>query len=197
MPYTIVLAPPVNSASKYVEASQALYRHYQPSYLLSVDGNSFPHITVIQFNCDSLEVAYAVWNKMCDKMEEEQFTTFPPPFTGISFITGVGPYEGTTWVELSVARGQETSPIMKVHYAALEVLKLFNLQPLNASNNNYRPHLTLARIVMPKQMPVWNVNLLENFADFRLEFGLSDEKWQYARCLGAFPCNLVSEEERL
>ena len=60
MPYTIVLPPPANSFNKYVEASQALYKHYQPSYLLSVYGKSCPHITVIQFNRDSLEVAYEV-----------------------------------------------------------------------------------------------------------------------------------------
>jgi hypothetical protein len=145
---------------------------------------------VIQFNCDSIDIAYAVWHKMCDKMKEEQFTPFAPPFTGISFITGAGPYEGTTWVELSVARGEKNSPIMKVHYAALEVLKLFNLQPLNGSDNNYRPHLTLARIAMPTQMPVWNAHLLESFSDFRLEFGLSDEKWQYVKPLGIFSHNI-------
>lgn len=59
--YTIVLVPPSDSAIKYVEASQALYSHYQPNYLLSDDGKSSPHITVVQFNCDSPETAYQVW----------------------------------------------------------------------------------------------------------------------------------------
>ncbi len=85
-------------------------------------------------------------------------------------------YEGTTWVELSVKRGDETSPIIKVHYAGIEALKHFNLEPLNATRNNYRPHLTLARIVMPKQIEVWPKNLYTNIGNFNLEFGLSDEK---------------------
>lgn len=187
MPYTIVLTPPEGQIPKYEEVSQTLYSHYEPRYLLSAEGKSFPHITVVQFDCDSDELAYRVWIEMCDKMEEKEFQPFVPPFTGVSFVDGVGPYNGTTWVELSVARGNETSPIMKVHHAALEVLKSFQLQPLNASGNNYRPHLTLARIVMPKQMEVWAKTLFENTGHFGLEFGVSDEKWQFARSMGTYP----------
>jgi hypothetical protein len=186
MPYTIVLTPPADQATKYVEASQALYRDYQPSYLLAADGSSSPHITVVQFDCDSPEIANEFWVYMCEKMNEEQFEPFEPPFTGMSFIEGVGSYEGTTWVELSVKRGDENSPVMRVHYAALEALKHFNLEPLNAVGNNYRPHLTLARIVMAEQMAVWSKNLYDNPGNFNLEFGLSDEKWQYAHSLGIF-----------
>ena len=75
---------------------------------------------------------------------------------------------------------------MRVHYAALEALKHFNLEPLNAVGSNYRPHLTLARIVMPKQMEVWSKNLYANTGNFNLEFGLSDEKWQYADNFGIY-----------
>lgn len=186
IPYTIVLAPPVDQSAKYVEVSQGIYSDYQPSYLLTKDGSSSPHITVVQFECDSPEIANKVWGCMCDKMNKVQFEAFAPPFTGMSFIESVGPYEGTTWVELSVKRGEENSPIMKVHYAALEALKCFNLEPLNAVGNNYRPHLTLARIVMPERMEVWSKNLYTNTGNFNLEFGLSDEKWQYAQNFGVF-----------
>ena len=72
---------------------------------------------------------------------------------------------------------------MKVHYAALEALKEFQIEPLNAVGNDYRPHLTLARIVMPGHMPVWPKNFLSRIGNFSLEFGLSDEKWQYAQRL--------------
>lgn len=71
--------------------------------------------------------------------------------------------------------------------AAVNVLKRFGIKPLNAIGNNYRPHLTLARITMPKQMEVWSKNLFENSGNFQLEFGLSDEHWQYARTLSVFP----------
>jgi hypothetical protein len=76
---------------------------------------------------------------------------------------------------------------MKVHQAAVNVLKRFGIKPLNATGNDYRPHLTLARIVMPKQMEVWSKGLFENPGNFQLEFGLSDERWQYARTLSVFP----------
>lgn len=187
MPYTIVLTPPIDQSMKYVEASQALYSYCQPSYLLSADGVSSPHITVVQFDCASPELASQVWIKMCDKMEEQQFEPFTPSFTGVSFVEGKGPYEDTTWVELSVERGDEYSPIMRIHQAALETLKFFNLMPLNASDNNYRPHLTLARIIMPGQLKSWGKTLLKNPGHFNLEFGLSDEKWQYAHTLAVFP----------
>ena len=76
---------------------------------------------------------------------------------------------------------------MKVHYTALEVLEQFGLKPLNACDNDYRPHLTLARITMPEQTKTWPKNLCVNPGNFKLEFGLSDEKWQYAQPLGSFP----------
>lgn len=187
MPYTIVLTPPVDQSMKYVETSQALYSHCQPSYLLSANGTSSPHITVVQFDCASPGFASQVWIKMCDKMKEQKFESFAPPFTGIAFVEGKEPYEGTTWVELSIERGDEYSPIMRVHRAAIETLKFFNLMPLNASDNNYRPHLTLARIIMPEQLKSWGKTLLQNPGNFNLEFGISDEKWQYAHTVAIFP----------
>lgn len=187
MPYTIVLTPPAEETVKYVEVSQGLYRDCQPTYLLTEDGASAPHITIVQFDCESLDLAHNVWLNMCAKMREQNFAPFSPPFTGVSFVEGVGPYSGTTWVELSIKRGEEDSPVMKVHYAALKVLEQFNLKPLNAIGNNYRPHLTLARIIMPEQLKVWPKALCETAGAFRLEFGLSDEKWQYAQTLGTFP----------
>jgi len=187
MPYTIVLTPPPEQAAKYVEVSQALYSHYQPHYLLNANGTSSPHITVVQFDCESPDHAQEVWAGMCEEMANAKFEPFAPLFVGVSFIEGAGPYKGTTWVELAIKRGEESSPIMKVHQTAVNVLKRFGIKPLNAIGNDYRPHLTLARIVMPKQMEAWSKSLFENPGNFQLEFGLSDEHWQYARTLSTFP----------
>jgi hypothetical protein len=187
MPYTIVLTPPAEQSIKYVEASQILYSDCQPSYLLTQDGTSSPHITVVQFDCKSFDLAHKVWTKTCEEMSKENILPFTPPFIGVAFIEGSGLYENTTWVELSIKRGDKNSPIMKVHYAALEVLAQFGLKPLNACGNDYRPHLTLARIVMPELMRTWSKNLCENPGNFKLEFGLSDEKWQYAQTIEIFP----------
>jgi len=185
MPYTIVLTPPASQQTKYIEASQALCGDHQPSYLLNKEGSSSPHITVVQFDCEA-DLAHSIWLNMCAKMRTENVSPFSPPFVGVAFVEGTGPYQGTTWVELSVARGDKNSPIMKIHDAALEVLKSFNVEPLNAVGNNYRPHLTLGRIVMPKQMRTWSKDLCESYGNFNLEFGLSDEKWQYANSLATF-----------
>jgi hypothetical protein len=195
MHYTIVLAP-ASESKKYVEASQ-IYNEYQPSYLLNANGSSSPHITIVQFDCDSPEIAHKVWADMCEQMRKENFGSFIPSFVGMSFIEGLGLYVGTTWVELSVQKGDIDSPLMKAHHAALASLKKFGLEPLNAVGNNYRPHLTLARIVMPKHIPVWSKNLFENPENFNLEFGLSDEKWQYAKTISIFfPKNFSSELSR-
>lgn len=187
MPYTIVLTPPAEQAFKYVEASQALHSENQPSYLLTIDGTSSPHITVVQFECESTDLAYQVWKRMCEKMQAEKISPFNPPLTGVAFIDGTGPYVNTTWVELSIKRGDKDSPIMKVHYAALEALRECGIKPLNACDNDYRPHLTLARIILPAQMRTWPKNICANPGNFKLEFGLSDEKWQYAKTLEIFP----------
>lgn len=40
---------------------------------------------------------------------------------------------------------------------------------------------------MPEQMKVWPKNLCGKSDDFKLELGLSDEKWQYAKTIKSFP----------
>lgn len=185
--YTIVLTPSTEEAVEYIEASETLYSECQPSYLLTHDGTSSPHITVVQFKCESLDCAYEVWAKICEKMEKEEIIPLIPPFVGVAFIDGVGIYENTTWVELSVKRGDRNSPMMKVHDNALKALEEFGLKPLNACDNDYRPHLTLARIVMPKQIKSWPKDLCKKPGFFNLELGRSDEKWQYAQTIDSFP----------
>lgn len=178
MPYTIVLTPV--QGEKYVQASQSLFGHLNTSYLLNNKGTSSPHITVVQFDCSEV-VAFQIWKEVLENMKD--FKSFSPPFSGVAFVDGTGVYEGTTWVELSVKRGGSDSPIMKVHNVALSVLKNFGIKPLNAVGNDYRPHLTLARIGMPKEIQAWPQDLCRDTVPFHLELGVSDEKWQYANTL--------------
>ena len=65
-----MLTPPPEQSVKYVEVSQALYSHYQPRYLLNANGTSSPHITVVQFDCESPDRAQEVWAGMCEEMAE-------------------------------------------------------------------------------------------------------------------------------
>ena len=184
MAYTIVLAPEAERSAKYIEVSCSLCGDHQPSYLLASDGTSSPHITVVQFRC-SEQLAEEVWTRLSQKLQEAGLTAFEPPFVGVAFVDGAGPYAGTTWVELSVKRGEVDSPIMQMHLVAASVLEEFGIAPLNACGNNYRPHLTLGRIVMPEQLKTWPQNLLEDTGPFHIEFGMSDAEWQYALKLGA------------
>lgn len=181
MPYTFVLAPPSNSYQKYVDAAQ-LFAPYQKGYLLTNDGSSSPHITLVQFCCE-LEKARKVWAALEEKMTLENFQPFPPSFTGVAFIEGIGPYEGTVWVELSANRDE---PILRAHACALDVLSSFGLTPLNAHGNQYRPHLTLARIAMPKHIETWPKDLCQCPGSFNLALGESDENWQYKKMLAVY-----------
>ncbi len=186
MRFTFVLTPSSDQALKYVEASQKTFCQYQPIYLLNTKGTSSPHITIIQFECDSFDLAQTMWEHMCRKMTEIQFNPFTPSFTGVSFTEERGPNKGTICVALSVKRDDKDSPLLKMHYASLEILEYFGLEPLNCAGNNYQPHLTLALIVMPKQIKIWPKTLLENPGNFRLEFGRSDDMWRYAETLAVF-----------
>ena len=188
MPFTIVLTPPEAAARRYTQLSQDLYRDCSPNYLLSPDGTSSPHITVVQFASDSEELVRTVWSTFLSMIQREPTSVpFSPPFSGVAFVDGEGSYAGTTWVELSVKRGNVDSPIMRLHNAAVEALSRHGLEPLNACGSSYRPHLTLSRIVMPDQLRVWPKDLCTHPEPFKLELGVSDERWQYAKTLAVFP----------
>lgn len=175
MIYTIVLVPSLAASSLYIEASQSLFRPYQPTYLLDTH-HSFPHITIAQFECEKFETAQQVWQQMRLGVEE---TSLTPPFTGLSFLQGQGPYQDTYWVELSIARGTSSSPLMVLHETTIHTLYDLGLEPLNPHGNNYRPHLTLARIVKPNTLPVWQETLFQK-TRFHLAWGRSDAFWQLA-----------------
>lgn len=189
MHYTIVLTPPEDQRIKYIEASQSLYGDCQPSYILTNDGTSSPHITVVQFDCPSEELAHRIWFRVCEKLRAANFELFSPKFTGTAFVDGEGSYAGTTWVELSVSRGEIDSPIMKLHYTALEVLNddEFKIKPLNAIGNNFRPHLTETRCAITSgQAKICPKAVYENPGKFNVEWGCSDSEFQYVKTLEVY-----------
>ncbi|WP_059359408.1 hypothetical protein [Parachlamydia acanthamoebae] len=177
MPYIFVLVPPTDLSLKYVNESQRLFDDCNKDYRLTSDGTSSPHISIVQFDCESAEIAHTVWINMQRRLREENFQPFSPPFSGVAFVNGTGPYQETVWAELSVDRGEENSPIMCVHSIAVEVVQAFGLKLLNACGNRFRPHLTLARITMPKEIKAWSEDLCLNPGNFNLKFGESDEKF--------------------
>jgi len=182
MLYTIVLTPSAASASKYIEASQA-YENHKPQYLLNLKGTSSPHITVVQFECATIDKAHQVWQGLCKNLQEKHFEFFSPELTGMAFVEGKGAYQGTTWIEISVARSEA---MMRLHQSALDVLRTRQIKPLNAVDQMYRPHITLTRITLPEQLPAWPQTLFDNPGLFNLEFGESDHLWQYAHRIVSF-----------
>jgi|GEM_PF-1904953 len=186
MKYTFVLTPNESNVERYIDASQTLFSGHEPYYLLKRDGTSAPHITVVQFEAPSFQVAKQAWDHLCEKLSNQDFTEFAPPFSGVAFVNGEGPYEGTTWVEVSVKRGEEHSPLMQLHYAALETLEELGIKPLNASGSNYRPHLTLSRVALPDTIVKWPEGLFAPTQAFSFEFGKPDGEWQYSERIDVF-----------
>ena len=180
MPYTIVLAPPSSQMQRYVEAAQA-YAKDQVGYLLRNDSSSSPHITVVQFEATA-EKGRQIWDELSRCIDDSGLKrAIIPEFTGTAFVTGKGLYTGSTWVELSCARSK---PIMHMHTIAVEVLKRFAVKPLNAVDDLYRPHLTLARTKLLQSAPLTNENF-DDPGEFQVQFGRSDSEWQYAEKLAA------------
>ena len=173
MKYTIVLSP--SAPEQYIAESQALYGDLATDYLLNNEGTSSPHITIVQFDSPNEEIARQVWHQFCHQMEKEGFSPFAPNFTGLSLIEGRGPYSGTIWIELSVERGA----IASIHNCALDILRQAQLKALNASGENFRPHLTLARVLLQQSNATFpKQSILSNPGEFYLAFGLSDSRWQ-------------------
>lgn len=187
MHYTFVLTPDAEEAQKFVEASRSLFERDGPEYLLNDWGTSSPHITLVQFDCDSQEEAQRVWEHFCSELDKIAFQSFIPNLIGIAFIEGTGVYEGTTWVELSVSRGDEKGPLLTLHTLACNTLHSFGITPLNAIGSTFRPHLTLARLRMNNSYPLCSNKLFQNKKNFTVRFGVSDEKWQFAETIDTYP----------
>lgn len=162
--YMIALIPPQDMIMTCTQAAQKLFSSVSDDYLLSE--HSLPHITVCQFECEQKQIAQAVWKEVASQITTH---SVPVQLRGISFIKGLEAHRGFYWAELAVARDEE---LMKMHRLAVVVTQARGLTCLNEIGDLYRPHLTLARIRLPKSLQTWPDDLLDSPAPFKLDFML-------------------------
>ncbi|OGN63359.1 MAG: hypothetical protein A3E80_02885 [Chlamydiae bacterium RIFCSPHIGHO2_12_FULL_49_9] len=159
--YTISLVLPQKTAIPYIRAAQGLFSSTSDSYLLSE--HSLPHITVCQFECDQGQIAHAIWKEFAKQTDDLSISV---RFTGVSFTKGIGGHQEFYWAELVIARD---AAIMKAHHLAVTAVQNRGLVLLNEIGDLYYPHLTLARIRLPKTFQSWPDSLLNNPGPLRLD----------------------------
>lgn len=173
MRYILALVPPKNYEQHYIQASQRLFSDLYDGYLLSE--KSSPHITICQFKCANNKEVVKVW----EQVEKLDTLSLQPRFLGIGFEKGTGAHQAFYWAAIAVARDEA---IMKLHRDALRVIQSLGYTCLNDSNDLYRPHLTLARILLPDRIQKWPETLLDSTGgEFRLALAQGDENGQYIK----------------
>lgn len=170
MRFILALSPSKDFGLFLISTAQALFSPFSGEYLLS--SNSLPHITLYQFECDSKEDARMIWSELKREVPKK----FTPTITGISFIKKQDFYQA----ELSVKR----EPLLiKMHLKAKKLIEEKGFQKLTEDKDLYRPHITLAHIQMPTELPKWPDSILEDKAPFTLTLGLGNDLGQYLHIL--------------
>jgi 2'-5' RNA ligase len=170
MRYILALLPPKESVLTYIQAAQMLFSPCSDGYLLR-EQIAQPHVTLCQFKCD-LEECAKIW----EEFSELEVKPIPLRFTGVRFGKGSGIHEEFYWTELSVARDAE---LMRIHRLALSIVQAHGHTCLTDCEDLYNPHLTLARIRLPKQILSWQDALLNNPGPFKIALGEGDDNGQY------------------
>ena len=98
---------------------------------------------------------------------------------GFNFIKGLNEHKEFYWAQIGVERDPA---VMAIHHQMLNFLKIHQLNCLNDSGDIYKPHITLARIKLPKQIPLWPVSILEP-SYFKMSIAESDENGRYLKAL--------------
>jgi 2'-5' RNA ligase len=157
------------SPSFFIQEAQRQFSPTAIEYLLSE--TSLPHITLAQFKCDTLEILASLWRDV-----QSSISNIPQPnFLGI----GLSKKHNNLWgVSLTVARDAQ---LIACQRTIVSILKQYDLICISPSDEQYRPHLTLARIPHPELM---NFNdALLNPTPFILALGFGDENGQYIKTL--------------
>lgn len=119
----------------YTEAARAFFLDYAVGYLLGP--SSLPHVTICQFMAKPSSLPM-----LMDRLAAYHEKSPLLELTGLRFSDKRG--HPTLWgVSLSVAR---TPGLMALHRFVVSLLGEYGLTPLNAIEDLYTPHLTLARV---------------------------------------------------
>jgi 2'-5' RNA ligase len=176
--YIIGLIPAANDFNLYFDSSKQLCTANNAGYLLSLD-KSLPHITLCQVITADEKSIDEIWH-LVDKF------TFSPEFYGFHTIPGTGEYAGSFWLELSAKRDK---PLLAIHQEIKKHLEQRGLVCANASDDYYRPHLTLGRVSSLKDISLQDfpVHLIKKGAPFSLIVAKADVNWQCNQILHGAP----------
>jgi len=138
MSYMIILEPSKEGAKKYINLSQTLFSEQNYGYLLKEDG--MPHITICQFECEEKKAA-----KLLENIKKVYLEPFSIHFSSLSLVKSTIDNNGYYWAELTSFE----KILFKLYEDVRSIIKSECISIINDYGENYRPHLTLARIKLP------------------------------------------------
>lgn len=157
----------------YCNVANELFADMSQGYILSE--NSHPHITLGQFMSDEPKSVEAIW----EQIRLFDFKDLQPKFLGINFQKGAGEHEGFYWAQIVVEREKS---IMDMHLTVLNTLSGNEIKCITDNSDLYKPHVTLARILLNSPISLWPSHIL-NPTGFKITLGISDENGQYLKML--------------
>lgn len=169
--YNIALLPKTKS-QEFINLAAPLST--QADYLLGP--NSYPHITLAQFNVENDYNLDAIWQEVV-KIQNESGIERRNIYFNQVYAKVDGNY---VWLGLLI---KNNVVCQQLHEKIATALQQMNITCLNASFDQYMPHLTLARttdLAISDSFTAMNVNY-NNL--FYLALGVSDEKGQLIKII--------------
>ncbi len=173
--YNIVLIPSLETHQKFIQFAKECFGKIYNGYLLGE--NSIPHISLCQFEGTKEQL-----QQIIEGLKGLRYSSYySPTLYSLNTVQLGGSFTGKYAADLGVDR---TPEIMQLHYRTTEVVKKIGLEPLNAKDDRYRPHLTLAFFDPQAALTILNPEkLFGNNVPFTVAVGIADENWQFTEVL--------------
>lgn len=173
--YNVVLRPDHRLEQMAVQFSQDFFSECFDGNCLSAQ--IYPHVTLGQFRTDDLQVHQSV----VDRVEKLKKTIEVPKLSFSGFFARYCPDYGGPgfWLELVVKKHKQLSVIQNNVHRDLTAV---GLTPLNASLDDYHPHLTFARILKNARFSDFMVPadfFGQEFDGWTISVGQSDQYGQF------------------
>jgi 2'-5' RNA ligase len=168
MKYVIALIP--QNIDIFIDVAHQLFGPISQEYVLSKN-NSLPHITLAQFLSENSEQLQHVWHEL-------QHAAIPRvQFIGIGFTKK---WDSKWNASLTVTR---TSELIKLQQHIITVVKKYKVESVVPDGDIYRPHLTLARILVSEPVCIDFEKIPLADVGFKLVIGIGDEHGQLIEIL--------------
>ncbi|MBN9343275.1 MAG: hypothetical protein BGO76_03480 [Caedibacter sp. 38-128] len=171
MIYNIALLPK-NSSSEFIDLALLFANH--ADYLLG--NNCLPHLTVTMFLTADETLIDNLWLEAKSISNSLSISNIMLEFNKTNYKNE----NKYIWLELLPKFDQR---ILELHFKLASLLQEYEISCLNASLNDYHPHLTLARIeekALVSKLKSLNVNISDNFY---MALGKSDTIGQFTNII--------------